>query len=340
MPWQACKAMSHGRPLGDFARPGESARRSPLWGHLTKVFGATVAIPVIAFGSPEASHFERFSVGTTTVSVELPESPRSPGLPSLLGWIRRAMGIVSAYYGRFPAEALHIEVILGDGGGIRTGSTWGHPNGGFIRLQVGRDVSDTEMLGDWVLVHEMIHLALPDVGEDHAWLSEGLAVYVEGVARVHAGNRTEEDVFAEQMRSMPRGLPAAGDQGLDHTHTWGRTYWGGAMFCQLADVTIHRQTSNRFGLQDAMRAVLERSGGLSSHWSIERVLQTADIATGTQVFEQLYEEMRDQPVTPDLPALWKQLGVQSEGGSVTLTDDAPLADVRKAIMRPADHRLH
>jgi len=137
---------------------------------------------------------------------------------------------------------------------------------------------------------------------------------------------------------MPRGLPEAGDQGLDHTHTWGRTYWGGAMFCLLADVAIHRQTDNRFGLQDAMRAVLKGSGGLSSDWSIERTFQTADLATGTHVLEQLYAQMRDQPVTPDLAGLWAQLGIHGDGSTVSLSDDAPLADVRRAIMRPREHK--
>ena len=303
---------------------------------LTRMLGASVAVPAIALANPGATHFERFSVGTTAVSVEMPESQFSAGTESLLAWIRRSMNIVSAYYGRFPTETLRIRLIAEDGGGVRTGSTWGD-RGGFIRLKLGRDVSDTQMLNDWVLVHEMTHLALPNVGEEHAWLSEGLAVYVEGIERVQAGNRTEEDVFAEQLHSMPRGLPEPGDQGLDHTHTWARTYWGGAMFCLLADVAIHRQTGNRFGLQDAMRAVLERSGGLSSHWSVERTFQTADRATGTHVFEQLYAQMKDQPVTPDLPGLWNQLGVQSDGNTVRLADDASLANLRKAIMRPREN---
>jgi hypothetical protein len=199
---------------------------------------------------------------------------------------------------------------------------------------VGRNVTEAQLTNDWVLVHEMTHLALPDVGDDQNWFSEGLAVYVEGIAREQAGNRTEQDVFAEQMRQMPRGMPEPGDQGLDHTHTWGRTYWGGAMFCFLADVQIHRETSNRSGLQDAMRAVAKASGGLSSDWSIARVFATADAATGTKVLENLYMQMKDQPVTPDLHELWTQLGVESDGGNIKFTDNAPLANVRKSIMQP------
>src|SRR2546429_6418352 len=96
-----------------------------------------------------------------------------------------------------------------------------------------------------------------------------MATYVEGVARVQAGNRSEADVWAEEIRQMPRGMPQADDRGLDHTHTWGRTYWGGAMFCLLADVEIRTQTHNRFGLQDALRAVARESGGPRPGWAVE-----------------------------------------------------------------------
>ena len=140
-----------------------------------------------------------------------------------------------------------------------------------------------ELAADWVLVHEMTHLALPDTGEAHAWLSEGIATYVEGVARVQAGNRAESDVWAEELRAMPRGLPQPGDQGLDHTHTWGRTYWGGAMFCLIADVDIRRAHPQPRGLQDALRAVPAPAADSRPHWPIERVLRTGDAAVGVHV---------------------------------------------------------
>ena len=234
---------------------------------------------------------------------------------------------------RFPTPSLRIQVVPEDGGGVRSGKTWGY-RGGLIRVQVGREVTEAQLMDDWVLVHEMTHLALPDVGDSQSWFSEGLAVYVEGIAREQAGNRTQQDVFAEQMRQMPRGMPQAGDAGLDHTHTWARTYWGGAMFCFLADVEIHRRTGNRLGLQDAMRAVVKASGGLSADWPVSRVFATAGEATGTKVLEELYAQMKDNPVSPDLHDLWAKLGVVSDGGTVTLRDDAPLADVRRAIMQP------
>ena len=280
-----------------------------------------------------AAPTQQLSVDGVNLQVELDGGQFQGGAGPLLQWIRRSLGIVSAYYGAFPTQSLRIQVVPENGGGVRSGKTWGY-HGGFIRVEVGHDVTEAQLMDDWVLVHEMTHLALPDVGDDQSWFSEGLAVYVEGIAREQAGNRTQQDVFAEQMKQMPRGMPQAGDQGLDHTHTWGRTYWGGAMFCFLADVEIHRRTGNRLGLQDAMRAVVKASGGLSADWPISRVFATADEATGTKVFEELYAQMKDRPVSPDLHDLWAKLGVVSDDGTVTLHDDAPLSDVRRSIMQP------
>jgi hypothetical protein len=279
-----------------------------------------------------AANAEQLQLDGVSVQVDLGDTQFRGGTGPLLQWIRRSAGIVSAYYGRFPTPSLRLQIVPQDGGGVHGGKTWGY-RGGVIRVEVGREVTEAQLMDDWVLVHEMTHLALPDVGDDQSWFSEGLAVYVEGIAREQAGNRTQQDVFAEQLHQMPRGMPQAGDRGLDHTHTWARTYWGGAMFCFLADVEIHRRTANRFGLQDAMRAVVRSSGGLSADWPITRVFATADAATGTRVLEELYAQMKDSPVSPDLHDLWTKLGVVADGTTVSLRDDAPLADVRRSIMQ-------
>jgi hypothetical protein len=292
---------------------------------------AALAWLLIPLATAEAGGTELAVAGAALVVDFDRRAFRENGEP-ILTWMRRSADIVARYYGGFPTRRLSVSVVPEAGENVQGGKTFANPDA-YIRVRVGRDVTDSQLLSDWVLVHEMTHLALPDTGEAHAWLSEGLATYVEGVARVQAGNRSETDVWAEEMRQMPRGLPQAADRGLDHTHTWGRTYWGGAMFCLLADVDIRKRTQLRFGLQDAMRAVLHASGGLSADWPIERVLRTGDAAVGTTTLEDLYAQMKDTPVTPDLMALWRQLGVTPEGESVHLDDGAPLAAVRRAIMR-------
>jgi hypothetical protein len=248
----------------------------------------------------------------------------------LLGWIRMSARAVTTYYGRFPVNSLRLLLVPVDGGRIRGGTTWGY-RGAAIRIPLGRDSTEDVLQRDWVMVHEMVHTALPDMPDRYAWLSEGLAVYVEPVARVQAGDLTAREIWQAMMRDMPKGLPQAGDQGLDNTGTWGRKYWGGAMFCLLADIEIRKATNNRLGLQDAMRGVLAAGGSHEQDWPIERILATADKAVGVDVLTRLHNEMGSKPVTPDLAALWRDLGLKRIGEDIEFDDTAPLAAIRKAI---------
>jgi hypothetical protein len=303
------------------------SRRAP-----TFLACAAAALALLLRATPAACSVQELTVAGASIRLEYEPAQFAHGPQPIIEWVRRATQTVADYYGRFPVTHLRLTLQAQPDGGVHGGKTFGEPQA-YIRVGVGREVTAAELATDWVLVHEMTHLALPDTGEMHAWLSEGIATYVEGVARVQAGNREETDVWAEELRAMPHGMPQPGDEGLDRTHTWGRTYWGGAMFCLLADVSIRERTTNRFGLQDALRAVLNASGGLASDWPIERVLKTGDAAVGVTVLEELYQQYGTSPGSPNLEQLWHELGVEIKGGAVTLNEAAPLAATRRAIMR-------
>jgi hypothetical protein len=224
------------------------------------------------------------------------------------------------------------------GDGIGGGHTI-NEGGLAIHVDVGRDATPERLLDDWVLVHEMVHLALPEIGRRHDWLAEGLAVYVEGVARAQAGNRAIADVWAEDRRSMPLGLPRAGEGGMDQTPTWARKYWGGALYCLQADVQIRQRTANRLGLQAALRAILDATSGYAAEREITDVLRIGDVATGTRVLEDLYDQEKATPVMPALDSLWRELGVPANPLAEPFDDHAPLAAIRIAITRPPQPRL-
>jgi predicted metalloprotease with PDZ domain len=171
--------------------------------------------------------------------------------------------------------------------------------------------------------------------DDQHWIEEGISTYVEPVARVRVGLMSLDEFWRTFVRDMPKGQPAAGDEGLDNTHTWGRTYWGGAIFCMLADVRIREHTGNRKSLQDALRGILNGGGNITKDWEIEKALTLGDKATGTTVLRDLYREMSDKPAPADLDALWKKLGVELKDRVVTFNDKAPEANIRKAMASPA-----
>ena len=248
----------------------------------------------------------------------------------LHAWVERSANIVADYYGRFPAPLVVIRLQSMQGAGVGGGRTTDDA-GLMIQVSVGRDATADVLRDDWVLVHEMVHLALPDVGRQHDWLAEGLAVYVEGVARAQSGNRPIADVWAEYRHSMPMGLPREGEGGMDQTHTWGRTYWGGALYCLLADIAIREQSGNRVGLQTALRAILNETGGYAFERDIDEVLRIGDAATGTRVLENLYRESKATPQAPNLDSLWSRLGVPMDPKAQPFDDRAPLAPIRIAI---------
>src|SRR5258708_11096194 len=269
-------------------------------------------------------------IGNARIDIRIEQSTLRIPIKDVLHWVKSAAESVTAYYGRFPVPQVLIRITPFEGTGIRDGMTFGD-RGGRITIRVGNEASPSEFASDWMLTHEMVHLAFPSVDEKHHWIEEGIATYVEPIARIQAGNLTAEQMWLDVVREAPQGLPQAGDRGLDHTHTWGRTYWGGALFCLLADVEIRRQTNNEKGLEQALRAILDAGGDIRKEWNLEDALRIGDRTVGANVLEPLYTRMKDNPVNVDLGSLWTQLGVQSDGAGVRFDDNATLAAVRRAI---------
>jgi hypothetical protein len=273
-------------------------------------------------------------VGGGTLNVAF--APGEINLPrsAIMNWLTTSAKAASVYFGKFPVTSARVLIVPVPGSGVQSDTTYCY-RGAAIRLVIGSDVTQAELNNDWKAVHEMTHLALKD---SHLWLAEGIATYVEPVARVQAGDLTAEKIWGNMERDMPKGLPRKGDRGLDRTPTWGRTYWGGAMFCLLADVEIRKETTNNaMGLQQALRGILDAGGDHEQDWStwpIDRIFRVGDKATGTTVLTDLYHKMRDKPYAPDLDALWRELGVSVQNGRVAFDDNAPLAAIRRAIRAP------
>ena len=283
--------------------------------------------PYSGFGSFDES---RLDTGGGTVEVAVAPGELTVSRTAIDDWARRASATVGSYYGRFPLRRALVIVLPTNRGGVGFGTTLGN-GGGAIMIWLGRRATPAHLDADWVLTHEMIHLGIPNLPRAHRWLEEGIATYVEPLARARAGNLTVQEVWAGLVKGLPNGLPQGGDRGLDRTHTWGRTYWGGALFCFLADLEIRERTRNRKSLDDALRGVLAAGGDIAVSWPLERLLREGDRATGVPVLAELHERMGTKAEAVDLAALWRRLGVRASGGSVDFDDTAPLAAIRRSL---------
>jgi hypothetical protein len=253
----------------------------------------------------------------------------------ILAWTRASARAVAEYFGCFPVPRAMLLVVPVDGDEVERGLTIGE-GGASIIVEVGHDATAASLEEDWVLPHELVHLGFPSVSPEHHWIEEGVAVYVQPIARARAGQLPPDEVWKELVLGLPKGLPRHFDRGLDHTRSWGRTYWGGALFCLLADVEIRRRTQNRYSFDDALRGIIESGGNIAVEWDLERALDAGDAAVGVPVLRELYAKMGSNPMNVDLAQLWKRLGVEvsidsQEDVDVRFDDAAPLSALRRAI---------
>jgi hypothetical protein len=273
-------------------------------------------------------------LGDSILQVDFASGPLDLGVDPVLDHIQLATGAIVAYYGRGPVSRARLLVVPVAGrGGDPQGTTWGDVDGyqGFTRLRIGEHTTQADLDDDWVVTHELVHMTFPSQEREHHWIEEGIATYVEPLARVKTGELKAQKVWSDMVRDVPKGEPQSGDQGLDHTHTWARTYWGGALFCLVADVEIRRETHNRKGLEDALRGIADAGGTIDQEWPIDKTLETGDRATGTHVLTTMYTAWKDAPVIVDLEKLWRELGIRRVGDGVEFVSGAPEAAIREAI---------
>jgi hypothetical protein len=287
--------------------------------------------PYAAFGPLRLRRVE--AVTGATLDVAIAPGNYQATDDSLVEWVAKGARTMARFLGCFPLERVMVLLVPAKGDQVRHGETMGD-GGASMVIEVGEKADAAALAEDWVLPHEMAHLAVPSLSRRHHWLEEGIAVYVQPIARARAGELAPQQVWQEFADGMPRGVPPTSDLGLDDTPDWARTYWGGATFCLVADLEIRKRTGNRLGLEDALRGVLASGGSIARIWRFDRLLDTADAFTGTSVLRSIDDEMGRVPWTIDLSRLFRELGVVRTGDRVTLVEDAPLAAVRRSITEP------
>jgi predicted metalloprotease with PDZ domain len=289
-------------------------------------------------GALEESSFAAFGnvhsrvIGRGNARVDVAVAPSGLALTEdeVVAWVESALNAIAIYYGRFPVDRALVIVMAGRSDSPTRGETLGD-GGPAVLIRVGGGVTAANVRDDWVITHELFHVTLPMLSREHVWLSEGIPTYVEPLARARAGLLAPEKLWRDLVEGLPQGLPEAGDRGLENTHTWGRTYWGGALFCLLADLTIRERTANARSLDDALRAVVATGADVETRWDIEQLVHVGDRGTGTNVLRELYLRLGFWPESVDLPALWTRLGVRVRDGHVTFDETAPLASIRRSM---------
>jgi hypothetical protein len=120
--------------------------------------------------------------------------------------------------------------------------------------------------------------------------------------------------------------------GLENGSDYSDMYWGGALFCLMADIEVRKRTGGRLGLEDGLRRVLAQGGISSEVWTLARAFEVADGAFPEPVLAPLAARHAHAPAEVDLNAILSELGVSVSGDKLTLDDTVPAVTLRKDLV--------
>jgi len=289
--------------------------------------------PSCCFGgiSPHTLSVPDLPVAIEVAHLAPPDATNAAALDDHLAAAVRA---TAAWFRHFPVDRLLVVVIPVAGRTIASGNVRGD-GGACVRLYVGRRLDPAALADDWVVFHEFVHLALPTLPTPHRWFDEGVATYVEPLLQASLGRLTPAAIWRARLDEYAQGVPSPGSGGLDDDASWGRTYYGGAAFCLLADLRIRAATGGTHSLQHALMAVVDAGGSVTEPWSLAQLFAVAGRATGSTVLQELYAQFAHQERAIDLDGIWRELGLGLAGERLVVDDAAPSAHLRAALVPPA-----
>jgi hypothetical protein len=287
---------------------------------------------------------ERFVLDESGVrlDVTVEAGPRRATRAGIERWLRTAARTVAGLLGRFPVP--QVRVTVKPSGPRGEAVLFGQALRGreeTLELFLCASATDDDLPGEWVAIHEMIHLVFPRIEREDAWINEGFVTYYQEVLRTRAGHQSEAEGWAKLADGFARGAPRGTDRTLEdesramgRTHAYWRVYWGGAAMALDLDLTIRRRTGGRRSLDDLVRFWWRRFGSRLSATRGRELLDAADAWLGQPLCRPLAETHLQRVAFADVDELFARIGIAVDGGRVTYLAAGPQIAERTRILRP------
>lgn len=256
-------------------------------------------------------------------------------------WITHALTAVATGYGELPLPQTQIVLLPGNGRGKAVGFGQSlRGQGNAVHIWVDPNASLAQLDADWTAVHEFSHWAHPYLGDEGAWLAEGLASYWQNVLRARGGLLTAQEAWRQLDAGFERGKRVASDDltlaelsdAMHARRAYYAVYWSGAAFWLDADVALRRQSGGRLSVDEALKRFHACCLARKREWGAAEFVAKLDALTGTDVFVSRYRAYAARRGFPPLVALYTSLGLQRDAAGLRFIE-SPDAPIREAIMR-------
>lgn len=270
------------------------------------------------------------------------DAPRRASDAGIDRWLATAMGAVTQLYGKPPVPRAHVIVqplVPGRGRPVVFGRAT-LSGGPVVHAMLSGTTDDASLPGEWITIHEMLHLGMPVTTLADRWFGEGFVSYYQEVVRARAGIQSPQQAWQTLHAWFERGRRSGGRRSLaeesrlmTNQYAYHRVYWGGAALALQMDLAIREATDGQRSLDDVMRHFLARYVDAARVVEAGDLMRAADAFLGRALLVPMAQAALGSRAFPDLGPTYKRLGLEVTGGQVRLRPDAPSVRHRDAIMR-------
>ncbi|HEY0466598.1 MAG TPA: hypothetical protein VGC79_20460 [Polyangiaceae bacterium] len=251
-------------------------------------------------------------------------------------WLMQGARTSRLLFGAFPVPRALVIAVPRDHSGPAFGMAL-RGGGPAVVILLDRHASAKDLATDWTATHEFLHLGVPRLPPEDAWLFEGLATYYTEVLRARAGIITPEEAYQHLLEGFERGRKNGSPRSLREEsaqmrerQTFYRVYWAGAALAFLTDVEARRARGP--SLDDALRAFAACCASSEADWSASQVLAHLDRTLGARRYQKFADVWLTRADFPELDATFRELGVSLGAHGRAIFSAAPQASLRDAIM--------
>ena len=256
--------------------------------------------------------------------------------PAVRAWIAEGARASSLLFGRFPVPRALVLAVPGD----RPGPAFGmalRGGGPSVVILLDRHAKAASLSHDWTATHEFLHLGVPRLPPEDAWLFEGLASYYTEVVRARAGIISPAQAYQHLLEGFERGKSNGSalslrDESLQmhERRSFYRVYWAGAALAFLTDVDSRRNSAST--LDQALASFAACCAASEDDWTADRVLAALDKTMGRPLFTEHARSWLDRREFPAIEDALRTLGIARGPRGAAIFGPTPHAAIRDAIM--------
>lgn len=214
-------------------------------------------------------------------------------------WIGITFNAIENRIGEYPFE-VHLFIYRKEGKGepCPWANTWRYPNQ-QVHFHVDPSFSLEEFIADWTAPHEFSHLAIPYIGEEETWFSEGFASFMQYEVMNEMKLMTKIECDSAYQSKLSNILddfsmekPFA-EQAMENraNHNYKAMYWGGAsLFIQWNELLLKEGVSLSSLFPDYLSCCRKKSSG------VDGVVSHLDEVSGFTFGTNLLKKYRTEAV--------------------------------------------